>query len=306
MVTFAPICVFAYKRPDHFGLTINSLLDNPEASQSDLWVFIDGPKGKVDQAMVSKVRAMAAALKGFKSVKVIERESNLGLSRSVISGISEILNINDRVIVLEDDMVTSPFFLKFMNESLELYENEDQVISIHGYVYPLSHELTKPFFIRGADCWGWGTWKRGWKLFNEDGNALLADLRKCGLSQDFDFDGAYPYSKMLEDQIEGRNDSWAIRWYASAFLKNKLTLYPNKSLVKNIGNDSSGTHCSQNAGYDVILSESPIFLTDLSVEESGIARRAFADFLRKSYPTKLKKLINILRAMANVVSRDRL
>lgn len=298
MVTFAPICVFAYKRPDHFGLTINSLLDNPEASQSDLWVFIDGAKTIADEVLVSKVQALARAVTGFKTVTVIERGSNLGLSNSVISGVSEVLARNDRIIVLEDDMVASPFFLKYMNDGLERYAQEERVISIHGYVYPLKLETDKPFFVRGADCWGWATWRRGWALFEADGNRLLKEIVNQGLAWDFDINGSYPYLQMLRRQVQKKNDSWAIRWYASAFLQNKLTLYPNRSLIKNIGNDDSGTHCGVTTVFESELSATPICLERIIVEESLQGRQAIARYfcsLKSNVRFSFERFVHILR-----------
>ena len=122
-----------------------------------------------------------------------------------------------RVIVLEDDLECSPF-LQFMNRALDVYADDHRVISISGYIYPIKGDFTGDVFLRGADCWGWATWKRGWDLFRSDGNALLSELQSRQLSAAFDFDGSYPYTEMLTDQVNGKNDSWAIRWYASAFL----------------------------------------------------------------------------------------
>ena len=128
----------------------------------------------------------------------------------------------DKVIVLEDDLVTSPHFLQYMNDGLGIYERDDRVISIHGYSYPVHGKLPETFFLRGADCLGWATWKRGWDLFEDDGQRLLNELERRNLTRSFDFDGSYPYTQMLRDQIAGSNSSWAVRWYASAFLRDKL------------------------------------------------------------------------------------
>jgi hypothetical protein len=169
-----------------------------------------------------------------------------------------------------------------MNEGLSKYVDDDRVISIHGYVYPTEAELPQNFFLRGADCWGWATWKRGWNLFNENGSFLIEDLKFNKLVSQFDFNGAYPFSKMLKDQIRGRNDSWAIRWYASAFLANRLTLYPGKSLIQNMGFDGMGSHCSPTQIFDVELMSEPVKLTDIPVISSDVAFWEFEKFYRKS------------------------
>ena len=274
----APIALFTYKRLTHTKRTIASLLNNYLASQSDLIIFSDAPKNETDIEAVKEVRDFLEKIDGFHSVLIIYRENNLGLANSIIGGVTEILQQYDRVIVLEDDMVTSPYFLTYMNESLEIYSNDDRVISIHGYVYPVKNKLPKTFFLRGADCWGWATWQRGWKCFNPNGQYLLDELQKLDMTNEFDFNGTYGYTQMLKDQIAGKNDSWAIRWYASAFLEDKLTLYPRHSLVHNIGNDSSGTHCGTTSKLDVILSLAPIKVDRIEVKESKLARLQFENF----------------------------
>jgi putative methyltransferase (TIGR04325 family) len=167
-----------------------------------------------------------------------------------------------------------------MNAALDRYADDERVISVHGYVYPTNQTLPEAFFLRGADCWGWATWRRGWMHFNADGQFLLDEIKRQKLLKAFDLNGAYGFSKMLKEQISGGNDSWAVRWHASAFLANKLTLYPGRSLVHNIGNDSSGTHCGESTALDTQLSATPIRLTDVVVEESEAAKKAIEDFFR--------------------------
>jgi hypothetical protein len=170
-----------------------------------------------------------------------------------------------------------------MNEALDYYEADDRVVSIHGYVYPTLLPLPETFFLRGADCWGWATWRRGWALFNPNGSELLAGLRTLGLTREFDFDGAFQYTSMLRDQISGANNSWAIRWYASAFLANKLTLYPGRSLVINIGTDASGTHCGSTDTFDVSSSTSPLRIGGVPVADSPQGRAAFTEFGKRNH-----------------------
>lgn len=278
----SPIALFVYNRPDHTRRTIEALRKNELAAESDLIIYSDGPKKGKDVPLVGEVRKLISTIKGFRKVRVVERDHNYGLAESIITGVTETVIAHGRVIVLEDDMVTSPYFLRYMNEALDLYEHDDGVISIHGYVYPVGHTLPGPFFLRGADCWGWATWKRGWNLFETDGRKLLAELEERGLTNDFDFDGTYPYTETLHDHIAGRNDSWAVRWYASAFLRGKLTLYPGESLVQNIGLDSSGTHCGGTTVFDCRLAENPVRLERIEFAENCIARNSFASYFKRS------------------------
>ena len=290
IATLAPIVLFAYNRPWHTKQTIDALLRNDLAAESKLFIFSDGSKDESSANSVTQVRRYLKTISGFKSVKIVEQKENLGLANSIIRGVTSVCNEHGKVIVLEDDIVTSPHFLSYMNEALNKYEDDDRVISIHGYVYPTKEKLPEVFFLRGADCWGWATWKRGWDLFNLDGEALLDELKSNKLVKEFDFDGAYSFSKMLKDQIKGKNDSWAVRWYASAFLANKLTLYPGKSLVYNIGNDNSGSHCGQSSLMDTDLSLTPIICHDVAVEHSKVGSKAFERFLRKANHSVLIKV----------------
>ena len=282
MNNLAPIVLFVYNRPWHTKQTINALLQNEGAIESELIIYSDAAKSSKDCANVQAVRNYISSISGFKRVEIIEREKNWGLASSIIDGVTATVSEFGKVIVLEDDMVTSPFFLSYMNDALNRFSNDPRVISVHAYTYPVKEILPEAFFLKGADCWGWGTWKRGWDHFNADGQELLGELNRRELIEEFDFKGAYGYSRMLKAQIAGHNDSWAIRWYASAFLANKLTIYPGRSLVHNIGNDDSGMHCGWSKKHDARLSESPIDLSNILVAHSNVAYKAFECFFRQN------------------------
>ena len=282
MNILAPIVVFTYNRPEHTLRTVDALLNNPLANDSDIIIYSDSARTTNHQNAVNEVRNYLSTITGFRSIKVIHRDKNLGLAESIIQGVTEVLKESEKVIVLEDDMVVSPYFLEYMNEALEQFVDDDRVISVHGYVFPVDIILPEAFFLPGADCWGWATWRRGWQIFNPNGKYLLDELMRRHLIQEFDYNGAYPFLNMLRDQIKGENDSWAIRWHASAFLANKLTLYPGRSLVNNIGNDSSGTHCVTSEDFDVELSKTSINLNNVIVEVSPIALEAFEHYFKKN------------------------
>jgi len=292
-MSLSPIAIFVYNRPDHTKRTIEALKKNELAAISDLFVFSDGPKdNNLSRSQVAEVRQYLKTISGFKSVKIIERLENQGLAKSIIAGVTEIVNIFGRVIVLEDDMITSQYFLQYMNEALDFYNNDDRVISIHAYIYPIKEKLPETFFLRGADCWGWATWKRGWDLFESDGQKLLDELKSEKLIKEFNFSGSYPYVQMLQGQIAGRNNSWAIRWYASAFLKNKLTLYPGKSLINNIGFDGSGTHCSgiSKVGGEIAVDNIQIKIGQIEVRENPEARWAVINYFKSQNGLAIRSL----------------
>lgn len=301
----APIALFAYRRRDHLDATVRSLLANPDAPHTALTIFCDGAKGEKDTADVATVRAYAAAVTGFACVTVVERPRNFGLAASIIDGVTTMLSRHERVIVVEDDLLVSPHFLAYMNDGLERYAEDTRVASIHAYIYPLGRPMPETFFLRGADCWGWATWRRAWQHFNPDGAALLAQLQTRGLVRDFDYGGAASFTEMLTNQIAGHNNSWAIRWHAACFLDGMLTLYPGRSLVHNIGNDGSGTHRSDDAAghFGSEVAAAPVWVGPITVEESAEGRAAIADYFRRARPgglqrgfSKLKQILKTGRA----------
>ena len=303
MSDLAPIALFVYNRLDHTVRTIEALKSNILAENSNIIIFSDAPKSDEQTDSVLEVRKYLKEIDGFNSVDIVIRETNLGLASSIISGVTYVVNKFGRIIVLEDDMLTSPYFLTYMNEALEKYAEDHRVISIHGYVYPVGVSLPEAFFLPGADCWGWATWRHGWAEFNSDGNYLLKELKQRNLIQKFDFNGAYPYSKMLEGQVKGANDSWAVRWYASAFLNGKLTLYPGRSLIHNIGNDNSGTHSRETKGFDVILSTTKICLNNIRIESSEAGSEAFEDFFRQEKMGLLERLFRKTSALLRTLGK---
>ncbi|MBA3047757.1 glycosyltransferase [Patescibacteria group bacterium] len=292
----APICLFAYNRPWHTKQMIEALVKNELANESELLIFSDGPKDDESKQRVAEVRSYLKNITGFKSITIIERTKNYSLAKSIISGVTEVINKYGKVIVMEDDLVSSPYFLKYMNEALDLYESEEKVISIHGYIYPVKAKLPETYFIKGADCWGWGTWKRGWALFEADGQKLLNKLREKKLTKEFDFNNSFDYTGMLENYIKGKNNSWAIRWYASAFLQNKLTLCPGKSLINNIGLDGTGTHCTENNNdFNADIYQKEIKLNKISIEENKLAKKIISKYFESINPGYKERIINKIK-----------
>jgi len=293
----SPLVLFVYNRPEHTRQTVEALKNNYLAQASSLIIFSDAAKDEDDKIKVNEVRRYLKTIGGFKNIKIKERDKNYGLAKSIISGVTEIVNNYGKIIVLEDDLITSPYFLKYMNDALDFYKDNQAVISISGYAYPVKTELPETFFLKGADCWGWATWKRGWDLFETNGKKLLGEIVNKKLSREFDYDNAYPYTKMLKDQIGGLVDSWAIRWHASAFINNKLTLYPGKSLVENIGFDNSGTNSSSSNKYNSPLYSEEIKIENISTQESAEVREIMVNYFKKNFakPPFLRRIMEKIK-----------
>lgn len=274
---YAPIAVFAYNRPQHLLRTLNALKNNKEAVFSDLFIFLDGAKEN-NQNLIREVEIVAENCTGFASKKIIKRDKNIGLANNIISGINQVLKDYDRIIVLEDDLMPSPYFLQFMNDGLFVYESDEIVASIHGYRHPLKQPLPPLFFLKYPTSWGWATWRRAWLNFEPDGSKLLARLKEKRKTKEFDFNGNYRFTRMLQRQINGLNNSWAIRWYASVFLNDMLCLYPSESFIKDFGNDGSGENCFNDSIFDVELSEQKIEVDRINLEENRMVRAFYAEY----------------------------
>jgi len=300
-----PIAVFAYNRPDHLQRCLSDLAANPESADALVRVFVDGPKTPTDRALTDEVVDAASRQYNSFSSEIVLRDRNLGLAGSVIAGVSEMVEEFGEVVVLEDDLRLSPYFLRYMKGGLDTYRDDETVYSIHGYTYPVTEQLPETFFLRGADCWGWATWARAWSRFEPDAHSLLHQLRAANLTEQFDMGGAYPYTQMLEDFLRGKNDSWAVRWHASAFIAEGLTLYPGHSLVWNAGMDGSGTHCGDLELHRPQMSSHPIEVTHQVLSESKEAAAVFGRYLRASERSRKKGRIRrrIRREALGALSR---
>jgi len=280
MQNFAPIALFVYNRPDHTRRTIKFLQQNLLADESRLFIFSDAPKDPSQQDNVDEVRDIIRLVDGFKSVELIERKTNLGLADSIIDGVSMLVSEYGKVIVFEDDLISSVYTLQYFNDALVRYQNEEKVMHIGAYMYPLKDEnLPETFFYRAATSWGWATWERAWKDFEPDVNKIIARF-DGKMKHEFSIEGTMNFWKQIIEFKRGKNNSWAIRWYASIFLKRGLTLNPSKSLINNIGHDGSGIHSGLNDIYHVIINPLPVTSYPEKIEENREAYVTIKNFLK--------------------------
>ena len=259
MIEFSPICLFTYNRLKETQLTVEALKKNYLARDSRLIIFSDGAKKTDTEHKVQAVRDYLKTIDGFNTVEIIESSTNKGLADSIISGVSEVVNKYGTAIVLEDDLVTSPNFLTYMNQCLKFYENDDRIISICGYGLkikkPISYKADVYLYGRSSS-WGWATWKdrwnpidwevKDWETFKKDKKAIKT----------FNKNGSDMY-KMLKSVIEGTGSSWAIRLGYEQFKKNKYSIIPFKSLVDNIGFTEEGTNTKFRYSRFKIIKEDP-------------------------------------------------
>lgn len=244
----APIILFVYNRPWHTRQTLEALNKNFLADKSKLYIFSDGPKQNADKEQlkrINEVRAVIRERNWCESVEIIEHEKNLGIELSVVSAITEKINVYGKVIVLEDDLVTSNGFLTFMNNGLNTYENVNSVFGISGYMFPVSATKQEMVLLPVTFLWGWATWKHKWEFFDQEMKYANVISSNTFLSNRFNL-GNYSYTQLF-NHID---KPWDIRWYYSIFVRNGLFVHPVMSLVKNIGMDGSGTHYDKDYSLD--------------------------------------------------------
>ncbi|WP_407930990.1 sugar transferase, partial [Ignavibacterium album] len=245
MNNLAPIALFVYARPDETAKTIESLSKNFLASESDLYIFSDGPKGEKDFKKVSEVRALIKSINsGFKKIKIIEREKNLGLANSIITGVSEILSENDRIIVMEEDLISSENFLNFVNDSLDKYEKDEKVFSVTGYTYhiniPENYKYDN-YFTPRCESLGWGTWKDRWMKADWELKEFKDFIKDKNAIKNFNKVGCDLIGMLIKQQL-GKLDSWAVRWCFTHFKNNAVCSYPTSSKIIHIGEGGFATH----------------------------------------------------------------
>ncbi len=246
----APIILFVYNRPMHTKHTIEALRNNTLAKDSELFIFSDAPKHDGVAHDVAAVRELIRRVDGFKKVTLVEREKKWGLANSIVDGVTTIVTKYGKVIVVEDDMVTSKNFLEYMNDSLDKYANSKNVFSVSGFTYEDSDDIDSTYFVCTVSAWGWATWADKWACFSRDEAMLEQIIEDKTLWDDFNLDGVYDWVELCRLQLEGKIDSWAIYWYATIFLNKGLTLFPAKKLSSNMGRDGSGTHCGNTDNDD--------------------------------------------------------
>lgn len=257
---FAPIALFAFRRPRHVELTLRSLLRNPEVEESPLYIYCDGPRNDGEREDVDAARAVVRKL-APQHATIIERSANLGLDPSVIAGVGELCDRHGRVIVLEDDLEVAPDFLRYMNAALDRYADREQVMQVSGYQFPVAiGGSDDAVFLPYTTSWGWATWARAWRHFDSKA-PVYAELKgNSALRRAFDLDGSYPYFRMLRRHLMKPVPAWDIVYYSNVFARKGLVLHPRQSLVRNNGFDGTGSQCGKFATRHV----------DLNVERSGV------------------------------------
>ncbi|PKF63061.1 sugar transferase [Psychromonas sp. psych-6C06] len=298
MNNLAPIVLFVYNRPEHTQKTLQALQKNSLAPDSELFIYADAPKNESAYAQVNMVHELISNVSGFKKVTIIKKEKNIGLANSIIGGVSEIIAVYGKIIVLEDDLVTSPYFLKFMNSALDFYSDQKDVWHISGWNYPIEKKgLADVFLWRTMNCWGWATWSDRWSSFEKNTEQAISDFSRTD-RRSFNLDGAENFWAQVVANKNKKIDTWAIYWYATIFKNNGFCLNPTQTFVDNIGLDGSGVHCGKSESYSLPLNKTNDFHFPVEIEENELAVT-----LIKSFYRGLKKpfIIRVINKLSRVV-----
>lgn len=268
------------------------------APLTDLFIFSDGPKTPGAEFDVQNVRKLIKSIDGFKSVTIFESEINNGLAASIINGVSNLLTNNDFVIVVEDDIVTSPYFLNYMNRAKVEYLSNEKVMHVSGYMYPIKTEgLPDTFFLCQATCWGWGTWRRAWNNFEKKPTEALNYIRENNLKKSFNLENSYDFLDQIEKNISGEINTWAIFWYLCLFKNSGLGLHPKVSYCQNIGNDGSGQHSGRTKNFNVEINLQQNLLLTYDIKEHYLAKERLITFNKKIKQNIVKKLLLKVRKL---------
>lgn len=288
----APIVLFTYNRLSHTRQTIEALRANVYAAESRLYIYSDGPKNESADKSVREVRDYLHSVTGFKEIHIVERARNWGLAENIIDGVTKIVNEYGKIIVVEDDIVTSKYFLKYMNDALEVYRENSKVMEISGYMYPIKKEkktLSEAVFVKAGFCWGWGTWKDRWQYFDRNPRKFVESFSEKDI-YDFEVEGSTGAWQQVVDNYSGALYTWAVFWDVAMFLKDGLTLVPRKCMSMNIGMDNTGTNCLKTDRYDVELCTEDEKFFPLEIKENTDVRECMKGFFLAMKPTLLRRI----------------
>ena len=303
----APITLFVYNRPWHTEQTLKALSLNKYSDNSKLYVYCDGPKykaSKQDLNNIQQVRSIVKKKNWCREVVVIENDTNLGLANSVINGVSDVIKKHGRVIVIEDDIVTSKYFLEYMNRGLECYKEEDEVYGVSGYCFPSKTKVKEEtFFLPIMSSWGYGTWEDRWSKINFNEKDLFKEVQSKGLESKINF-GRLNYYQMLKAQVDKRIDSWAVRFYVSMYLDRGVFLFPNISLLQNIGFDGSGIHCNKDDSNMYYLTLNKDVKVVIAKKNVRIDSKIIKNFKSIDLSNKKKMMKYFKKLIKNIVAPE--
>lgn len=287
----ASVALFVHARPEHTRQTLLALAANSQASATDVRVFADGPRNEAEVPLVAATRRIVESATGFRDIQLVSRSTNMGLAANIADGITMICSAHGRVIVLEDDIFTSPHFLTFMNEALDRYKDDPRVWHINGWNYPMDIQGLPPVFLwRLMHCWGWATWQDRWQHFEKAPSTLLNTWNKADIHR-FNLDGAQDFWGQVVANHRGNMNTWAVFWYATLFQQGGLCISPAQALTANTGLDGSGSHCNASTAFRGELTEQTHWDWPESIVEHTLAIERAKNFMTQIKGSTIRRIM---------------
>ena len=293
------VIIILYNRPIHTLRLFESIIKAKNYNKFNFKIFCDGPKNLSDQNKIKKIKKIIHQFKNQINLNLCFRKKNLGLKKNIIMSLNYVFKSHDKAIILEDDLVLNKNFFIFMSKALQKYKNSKKIFQISGYSYPIKNTKYH-YFLSLTSCWGWGITSQNWKDFSNfysNENMLLSSYKKIKqskkLKSNFNYKNTYNYFSMLENNFKNKINSWGIVFYLYLFLNQKLTLFPNASLIKNNGFDGTGNHKSKNNLFNSDVKNINLDNFPNKIVESSIHRLKVENFFKKnlSLYAKIKKII---------------
>jgi hypothetical protein len=309
--TTAPIVLFVYNRPLHTRRTLESLANNRLADRSTLFVYADGTKEGANEETLKSIREVREIIKQrkwCKNVELIESEKNKGLAASIRTGVTEIIGKYNQAIVMEDDLITSPAFLTYMNKALVYYQDRKAVYSISAYCLPrgkfsVPADYTYDVFVGLRNSsWGWATWKDRWNQIDWEVKHYPSLFKNENIRNALNRGGDDVF-ELLQWQQEGKLDIWSIQFTMTHLVNHGVSIIPVESYVNNIGHDGSGENClhSNALSHSYLNQKEDINFLNILYEDSRIINAFYSAYCRHKRPI-WQKIIN--RLSRNVIGRN--
>lgn len=290
-MSYAPIVIFGYNRPDNLRRLIRSLRGCAGFAESPVHIFIDGAKTPLDEVLVEATRDYVVSLEDH-NIHHTFRSKNFGLRQSIYDGVSEVIAEYGQAIIFEDDLTLAHGALEYFNRALKKYANDERIWSICGYMYdvPQTAKDRNALILPFAHPWGWATWGRAWSKFDITAAPDTETLYSAAFANSFDMNGCYPFTAQLQQSVLGGLNGWYIHWYYTIYKAKGYSIFPPRRLLNNNGL-TSGTHGSNLNPFRFFRYKTELMEETIQLPDAIQPDRWFIKHLKKSTEMRMHKFV---------------